>query len=73
MKGGKSIGTLLSPYFMFSGKWSPTTMEDKAYMEYVLYTSAFGSLMYAMMCTHPSISQAISVVSKFMVNLRKAH
>jgi hypothetical protein len=73
MKGAKSVVTPLAPHFRLSGNQSPTTAEDKAYMEHVPYASAVGSLMYAMVCTRPDISQAVSVVSRFMVNPGKAH
>lgn len=65
--------TPLAPHFKLSGKQSPTTAEEKAHMERVPYASAVGSLMYAMVCTRPDISQAVSVVSRFMANPRKAH
>jgi hypothetical protein len=34
----------------------------------VFYTSAVGSLMYAMLCTLSNISQVVSVVSRFLPN-----
>ena len=34
----------------------------------VLYASAVGNLMYAMVCTRPDISQAVSMVSRYMHN-----
>lgn len=37
-------------------------------MAEIPYTSAAGSLMYAMVCTRPDISQAVSVVSRYMHN-----
>ena len=42
-------------------------------MERIPYASAVGSLMYAMVCTRPDISQAVSVVSRFMANPGKAY
>ena len=42
-------------------------------MSRVPYASAVGSMMYAMVCTHPDISQAVSVVSRYMANLGKDH
>ena len=39
----------------------------------VLYASAVGSLMYAMVCTRPDIGYAVGVVSWFMSNPRKEH
>jgi len=42
-------------------------------MSHVPYASAVGSIMYAMVCTHPDISQAVSVVSKYIGNPGKMH
>ena len=42
-------------------------------MSRVPYVSAVGSMMYAMVCTRPDISQALSVVSRYMANPSKDH
>jgi hypothetical protein len=42
-------------------------------MSHVAYSSAVGSIMYAMVCTNPDISQAASVFSRYMANLDKVH
>jgi hypothetical protein len=42
-------------------------------MSHVPYASAVGSMMYAMVCTRPDISQAVSVVSRYMANPSKEH
>lgn len=42
-------------------------------MSFVPYASAVGSLMYAMVCTRPDISQAVNVVSMYMGNPGKTH
>ena len=42
-------------------------------MSRVPYASAVGSIMYAMVCTRPDISHAVSVVSRYMDNPGKAH
>ena len=39
----------------------------------ILYASAVGSLMYAMIYTRPHIAQAVGVVSHFTGNLGKEH
>lgn len=63
VKGAQSVVTALAPHFRLYGNQSPTTVENKANMKNVPYASAVGSLMYAMVCTHSNISQAVSVVS----------
>ncbi|XP_071901088.1 secreted RxLR effector protein 161-like [Coffea arabica] len=42
-------------------------------MAKVPYANAVGSLMYAMVCTRPNISQAVSVINRFMHDLGKSH
>ncbi|KAL0702549.1 hypothetical protein Bca4012_058671 [Brassica carinata] len=42
-------------------------------MSRVPYAIAVGSLMYAMVCTIPDLAHVVSVVSRFMVHLRKEH
>ena len=42
-------------------------------MKNIPYSSAVGSLMYAMVCTHPNIAQAVGVVSRFMSSPGKQH
>ncbi|KAH9718140.1 hypothetical protein KPL71_022099 [Citrus sinensis] len=44
------------------------SQEERDYMARVPYASAVGSLMYAMVCTRPDISQAVSMVSRYMHN-----
>ena len=46
---------------------------ERESMSKVPYASAVGSLMYAMVCTRPDISQAISIVSRYMHAPRKEH
>lgn len=42
-------------------------------MAIVLYSSAIGSLIYAMVCTRPGIAHAVGVVSRIFCNSRKEH
>ena len=42
-------------------------------MSRVPYSSAVGSLMYAMVCTRPDIAHSVGVVSRYMKNLGKEH
>ncbi|KAH9716239.1 Integrase catalytic domain-containing protein [Citrus sinensis] len=54
-------------------KQSPRSQEERDYMARVPYASVVGSLMYAMVCIGPDISQAVSMVSKYMHNPGKNH
>jgi len=39
----------------------------------VPYASAIGSIMYAMMSTHPDVSYALSVMSRYRSDLGESH
>jgi hypothetical protein len=42
-------------------------------MSKVPYCSVVGSLMYAMVCSHPDLSYAMSLVSRYMANPDKEY
>ena len=42
-------------------------------MSRVSYSSAVGSLLYAVICFCPDLSYVVNVVSRYMVNLDKEH
>ncbi|GKV50375.1 hypothetical protein SLEP1_g57082 [Rubroshorea leprosula] len=69
----KAVTTPLGAHFKLSSNLSPETEEEKKFMARVPYASAVGSLMYAMVCTRPNISHAVSVVSRYMANPGKGH
>jgi len=60
----KPVSTPLAPHLNLSSRLSLTTNEEREYMVKVPYENAVGSLMYAMVCTRPDISEAVSVVSR---------
>ncbi|KAH9783016.1 hypothetical protein KPL71_009155 [Citrus sinensis] len=64
----KPVCTSLAPHFKLSSSSCPKSQEERDYMDRVPYASAVGSLMYAMVCTRPDISQAVSMVSRYMHN-----
>ncbi|KAG8500580.1 hypothetical protein CXB51_002706 [Gossypium anomalum] len=53
-------------------KASKLYLSQKGYIEKVL-CSVVGSLMYAMVCSRPDLSYAVSAVTKYMVNPSKEH
>ena len=73
MKDAKAVSTPLASHFRLCVAQSPQSQEDEEYMARVPYSSAVGSIMYAMVCTRPDISQAVSVVSRYMANPGKEH
>ena len=44
---------------------SPKSLDDKDRMSKVPYASAIGSIMYAMICTRPDVSYALSMTSRY--------
>ena len=45
---------------------SPITVEEREYMTHVPKANTVSSLMYAMVCIRPDLSQAVSMVSRYM-------
>ena len=73
MHDAKSISTSIAPHFKLSALQCASTDEDFEYMSRVLYSSVVGSLMYAMVCSRPDLSYAMSLVSRYMANPGKEH
>ncbi|KAG8495920.1 hypothetical protein CXB51_007502 [Gossypium anomalum] len=69
----KPVSTPLASHFKLSVQLSPSMNTEREYMLQVPYSIAVGSLMYAMVCTRPDISQAVSIVSRHMHNPGKGH
>ena len=46
----------------------PSTSDEQEKMSKIPYASAIGSIMYAMLCTRPDVSYALSVTSRFQSN-----
>ncbi|KAH9718032.1 Integrase catalytic domain-containing protein [Citrus sinensis] len=67
----KPVCTHLAPHFKLSYSSCPRSQEECDYMARVLYASVVGSLMYVMVCIRPDISQAVSMVSRYMHNSGK--
>src|SRR6266498_1479104 len=73
MHDAKSISIPIARHFKLSVLQCPNKDEDFEYMSRVPYSSDVGSLMYAMVCSRPDLSYAISVVSRYMANPGKEH
>ncbi|KAF5939683.1 hypothetical protein HYC85_023942 [Camellia sinensis] len=69
----KAVSTPLAPHFKLSASMSPRTEEERKHMAQVPYVNAVGELMYAMVCTRPDISHAVSMVSRYMHDPGKDH
>ncbi|XP_059281019.1 secreted RxLR effector protein 161-like [Lycium ferocissimum] len=69
----KPVTLPLAQHFRLSSLMAPQSKVEVEYMSKVPYSSAVGSVMYAMVCTRPDIAQAVSVASRFMSNPSKTH
>ena len=73
MQNCKPVSTPSAAHYKLSAGCCPTSEEDIESMSHVPYSSAVGSLMYAMVCTRPDLAYAVSVVSRYMHNPGKDH
>jgi hypothetical protein len=73
MQNAKPVSTLLAPHFKLSAKQCAETNADLEYMSKVPYSSVVRSLMYAMVCSRPDLSHAMSIVARYMSNPGKEH
>jgi len=62
----KSVSTPLAPHFKLKATMSLTTVEKCEYITHIPHASVVGSLIYAMVCTRPDLSQAVSMISQYM-------
>ena len=51
----------------------PMTPDERKKMENIPFASAVGSIMYAMICTRPDVSYALSRISRFQSNPGECH
>ena len=73
MSEAKAVKTPLAQHFKLFEEMCPKTDEEITSMSKIPYASAVGCLMYAMICTRPDLSHAVSVVSRYMSNPGKQH
>jgi len=69
----KSIITPFAPHFKLKATLSPSSIEEHESITHVPYASIIDSLIYAIVCTRPNLSQAISMVSKYMHDRGRGH
>ena len=51
----------------------PSSLEERERMSQIPYASAIGSIMYAMICTRPDVSYALSMTSRYQANPGEGH
>ncbi|KAG8498489.1 hypothetical protein CXB51_004896 [Gossypium anomalum] len=56
-----------------SKEMCPSTPQERERMSKIPYASAIGSLMYAMLCTRPDVSYALSMMSRYQVDPGEGH
>ena len=73
MQDCKPIDTTMEKGETLSLRLCPITSKENEQVSKVLYLSAVGSLIYAMMCTRPNICHAIGVASRYQYNPSQEH
>ena len=66
MAEARLVTTLLADQFKLSSKHCPQSPEKEEEMSRVPYASTVGLLMYAIVCTRPYLTNAVSTISQFM-------
>ncbi|KAK9003876.1 hypothetical protein V6N11_018772 [Hibiscus sabdariffa] len=56
-----------------SKEMCPSTPQERERMSQIPYASAIGSIMYAMICTRPDLSYALSMTSRYQANPGEDH
>ncbi|KAG8480842.1 hypothetical protein CXB51_025297 [Gossypium anomalum] len=72
-QSAKPVSTPLAAHFRLSSALTPQSDDEIEYMSHVPYSSAVGSLMYVMVCSHLDLSYAVSAISRYMANPNKEH
>lgn len=67
------VSISLANHFKLSKRTRPTSNEEIGEMSTVSYSSAVGSLMFAMVCTGSDIAHAVDIVSCFLSSPGKEH
>ena len=73
MQSAKSASSPVPIHLRLSQRDCPTSGPEGEDMKSAPYTPTVGSLMYAMVVTHPNISHVVGVVNKFMHNPDRSH
>ncbi|KAK8705107.1 hypothetical protein V6N13_048715 [Hibiscus sabdariffa] len=56
-----------------SKEMCPSTSQERERMSQIPYASAIGSIVYAMICTRPDLSYALSMTSRYQANPGEGH
>lgn len=69
----KPVSTPLGQQYKLSSDQSLESDEERSYMERMTYASGVGILIYGMVCNRPYLVYVVSVINRFIPNLRKGH
>ncbi|KAG8485844.1 hypothetical protein CXB51_019240 [Gossypium anomalum] len=56
-----------------SKEMCPSTPQEREHTSKIPYASAIGSIMYAMLCTHPDVSYNLSMTNRYQVDPGEGH
>ena len=73
MQDNKPMDTLVDKRLSQSCDMYPKTLKEKKKMFIIPYASVVGSLMYAMICTRPSICYEVGLVSQYQSDPGQKH
>jgi len=73
MSEPKPTMTPLGAHFKFQAATEQKLVRDEDFMKFVPYSSAVGSIMYAMIGTRPDLAYPVGIVSRFMSKPSKDH
>ena len=73
MDNAKPVSTPLLMIIRLSDRDCPSTEEERKLNGKIPYTSAVGSIMYAIVATRPDLAYVVRVVSWYMSNLGRKH
>ena len=73
MDNAKPVSTPLLMIIRLSDRDCPSTEEERKLNRKIPYSSAVGSIMYAIVATRPDLAYVVGVVSWYMSNLGRKH
>jgi hypothetical protein len=73
MEESKSVAVPILKGIKLSEEMCAKTPEERKFMSNIPYSSALGSLMYAMLFTRPDLCYAVGILSRYQVNPGETH
>ena len=73
MQDSKRVFLPMSHGIKLNKSQCPTKKDEREHMDKIPCASAIGSIMYAMLCTRPDVSCALSMTSRFQSDPGECH